>query len=304
MIDNTVPDYLINYTKKDDLTNLRERFNNFTVKVEKDIQEYSTCADEIRDQVYDKFISNVRNEWDLKFENLDSKIETLGQDLYSQLGNQEQIFKDTMVLQSETISKQTYEIQELRSLISNLNTKIVEVQNLSNLVDTKHDTGSKYSARVKGQEDNNVELSNPIDDSLQKFKMSPEKQDEFGNLQQEVEQIENSKKEIEDNSVFGFTPTPQPAIKGMSRTQKFSLEEKEQEQEKLEKSTVAVKIEQVKKVEKDQIKNPGVHFMQDLGHKDSLPSLPSLQEDEKLQLSQKSLVINGTPQVEEDGEQE
>ncbi|CAI2373141.1 unnamed protein product [Moneuplotes crassus] len=331
MIQNNVPDFLIDYAKIDAVNNLKERFSAFQERTEENIQESLLKADEIHNQVYDKFIMNIKNEWDLRFENFDNRIESLGDDLSAQIEGQDQIFKDTMDVQSEALSHTSDEIRELKSQICNLNTKIIEIQNQSNLVDTKDDTGSKSSSRMKREEAQGYDLPHNIDDSLQKFKISPAKSDDSEPCQDHKKNInhmdiEEPKNNIEDNSVFGLTPTSQLQSKGMSRINKSPFDEKIEQSSK--KSSVIVKpVEQehsspsvqednedqkdfenhensedhedqedLESQEEDQ--KTEVEIEQEIDDKNSLPSLQSLQENEPHEVSQRSLIIDQSSEEE------
>ena len=220
-----------NYPQKSEFSKLSNYVETLKFDIQKKVDENALRVENIKEEVNNQFLSNIRNEWDLKFENFNDIIENLGKDLTLQMEGQEQIFNDTLAIQSEAINKSQDELLEIRSIISNLNTKIFEVQNLSNLVDTKHDTGSKTSSIGKIEKDKDFEVQDPINDSLRKFKVSPMQvdEDEICQVNENIDEIniEDEEKEIEDSSIFGLTPTPKPLCNGiMSRTQKMCLNEK------------------------------------------------------------------------------
>ena len=205
---NFKPDYLQDYATNGEINKIKTDLAIFREESERVSEENTLKAEEIKDHLFNNILCNIRNEWDLKFENFNDVIENLQKDFVSQLGEQENIFKDTLTIQSEAIHQSKEEIKELKSYTSNLETKIAEFQNLSNLVDTKHDTGSKSfsnNKEEKGEKDFVIEES-PNGGSIKHFKVSPVKlqkeiQDELNEIN-----IEENREDIEDSSVFNLTP--------------------------------------------------------------------------------------------------
>lgn len=139
-------------------------------------------------------------------------------------------------------------IADLKSLVSSLNSKVIEFQNASHWADTKHETATsnRFNSNEKVEKDKDIEIDEG-NVSYQKFKVSPVKglepkgTYESNYTIEEISQYINHDidkydsnhssaiREIEDSSMFGLTPTPKPESKGMSRTDKAAVRPTQEE---------------------------------------------------------------------------
>jgi hypothetical protein len=69
---------------------------------------------------------------------------------------------------------QTSDIFSMKNMVNSLNQKLMELQNASNLIDIKHETGSKFYSNEK-QESKEKDIEVADVESYKKFEMSPVK---------------------------------------------------------------------------------------------------------------------------------
>lgn len=238
MLDYSIQEYLTEFAKTKDLKSFRKEIEDFKAQVSKDTTEAAFKADEIKEQVYMKLMGNIRNEWDLRFENVNQTVANLDKGFSMRLQQFVVEVNGVVDKQSEHVDNNSTEVGELKTSIAKIQNKITEIQNASSLVDTKHDTGtgSKFCSNEKHQsKDKDIEVDAEGEESYEKFRMSPVKaMDDSMHLDHnrdfkydtnETQRIQ----EIEDSSMFGLTPTPQPETKGMSRTAKAAVKAADEE---------------------------------------------------------------------------
>lgn len=204
--------YLSEFSKIRDVNNLRQDLSEFESKVEYKTAETSDeiknlqakwndavssfDSEGIKTQLYDQLSQSISQEWDLKFKSFNSEFEQTVQkkvtNYQSAVDSKLEQFKDlAMANQSEiddinqTLPKVSSSIEEIRNLqtsdifsmknmVNSLNQKLMELQNASNLIDTKHETGSKFYSNEK-QESKEKDIEVADVESYKKFEMSPVK---------------------------------------------------------------------------------------------------------------------------------
>lgn len=239
MLDFSIQEYLTDFAKAKDLKSFRKEIEDFKTQVNKDTTDAAFKAEEIKEQVYMKLMSNIRNEWDLRFQNVNETVANLDKGLTLKLQKFTTEVNDTVENYKQQESRIEAEVVDLRSSMAKIHSKLTELQNASSLVDTKHETGtgSKFCSNEKHHQskDKDIEVDAEGEESYEKFRVSPVKAmddsmqfEQHRDFKYDTNETQRMQ-EIEDSSMFGLTPTPQPETKGMSRTAKAAVKAADEE---------------------------------------------------------------------------
>lgn len=178
-----IPEFTSSFTPLDDFKNLRQSLEVYKLKVDKQSSEIEFKLDEMKRQLYEKLSGTIGKESNLKFENLseaitievDEKIKSLQQK--SEKSEFEVLLKEEINIATKKIGK---EVQSLRQVVSVMEKKLNELQNVSNLVDTKHETGSRFNSNenFESSEKHQEKTKDIIvedEENYKTFKVSPVK---------------------------------------------------------------------------------------------------------------------------------
>lgn len=236
LLSNKIPEYLQFYSKKSELTDLKTYTDLQFTQSKNQLSTASTKLSEIPDQIYRNIaqsLSDINTEWEDKFNNSKNDLDVLRSELLNNLNKYEGNLKTTVESNKELVSKLQGELSDLKSLYSSIGTKGTEHQNSSNLLDTKHDTGSKFYSNEKQEKSKDIEVNEQSESSYQEFKVSPVKMNhDYQMHETKVDSdFKDKNHEIEDSSMFGLSPTPQMTNKGFSRTPKDAAEVEAKEED-------------------------------------------------------------------------
>jgi hypothetical protein len=236
MLSLKVPEYLQYYAKKSEITDVKTYIDNHLNQTNNNLSATASKISEIPDQIYQNLtqsLSQINDQWDSKFDKTESDFTELRQGVVDDLNKYESNLKAMVEGNSELVERWQTELSDLKSVYCSIGTKITELQNNSNLIDTKHDTGSKFYSNEKLEKSKDIEVNEQSESSYQEFKVSPvkEHQDYQMHETKHDSDFKDKNHEIEDSSMFGLSATPQIPNKGFSRTQKQNVLDDEEEEE-------------------------------------------------------------------------
>jgi DNA repair exonuclease SbcCD ATPase subunit len=236
MLSMKIPEYLQNYAKKSEITDVRTYVDTHLTQTNNNVSATASKISEIPDQIYRNLaqsLSEINDQWDSKFDKTESDFTELRQGVFDDLNKYESNLKTMVESNAELVERLQTELSDLKSVYCSIGTKATELQNNSNLIDTKHETGSKFYSNEKLEKNKDIEVNEQSENSYQEFKVSPVKghQDYQMHDTKHDSDFKDKNHEIEDSSMFGLSPTPQMPNKGFSRTQKQNILEDEDEDE-------------------------------------------------------------------------
>jgi hypothetical protein len=229
LLSHKIPEYLQSYSKKSDFTDLKTYIDLQLTQSKSHLSATSAKLSEIPDQIYRNLaqsLSEINAEWEDKFSSSKNDLDSLKADLFDNMSKYECNLKTTVESNKELVGNLQGELGDLKLLYSSIGTKATEHQNSSNLVDTKHDTVSKFYSNEKQEKSKDIEVNEQSESSYQEFKVSPVKMHHEHRMHETKmdSDFKDKNHKIEDSSMFGLSPTPKMSNKGFSRTPKDATE--------------------------------------------------------------------------------
>jgi hypothetical protein len=178
-----IPDYICSLTPLEDFKSLKQSIEEYRSKMEKQSSEIDFKFDEMKQQLYDELSKTVSKKSDLKFENLSQSItievDKMIKTIPKPTENSEfaSSLKEEIDLKTREMGE---EIEKLRQIVLRMEKRMNEIQNASNLVDTKHDTGSRFNSNEKfasseKQQEKTKDIVVDDEENYETFKVSPVK---------------------------------------------------------------------------------------------------------------------------------